>query len=73
MFLYQTLDHIGIQGALGLFDAFVERLFSVIVEDTNRLLRQNRTSVDLFGHEVHRAARDLHAGRERVAHRVPNL
>ena len=70
---HQALDHIGVEPALDLLDAFVQRRLGVAVEDGHRLLGEDRAGVDLLGHEVHGAAGDLHAGGERVAHRVPAL
>ena len=43
----------------------------VVGPDLDGLLGQDRSDVDLLGGDVHRAAGDLHAVVEGVAHRVP--
>jgi hypothetical protein len=52
---------------------FVQRFDRVAVEHRHCLLRQDRTGVDFFSHEVHGRARDLHTELQRVPYRVPAL
>ena len=66
-------QHFGIDPPLDLLDAFVEGLDGVVGEDGHRLLRQDRTLVDLQARQVHGAAGDLDARGERVVDRVPAL
>ena len=53
----QALDDVGVQPALDLLDALVQGVLGVVVEHGYGLLGEDRAGVDLFGHEVHGAAR----------------
>src|SRR5262249_14301537 len=66
-------DHIRIQTSFYLFDALVQAGFRVVVEHGYGFLSEDRPVVDLERRDVHGAAGDLHAERQRVSHRVPAL
>src|SRR6185436_9696837 len=72
--LYEQLsEHFGIDPSFDFLDPLVEGLDRVVGEDGDRLLRQDRTLVDLQARQVHGAAGDLDARGERVVDRVPAL
>ena len=71
--LDELADGGGVEPALDLLDALVQRVFGVAGQDGDGLLRQDRPVVDLFGGDVDGRAGDLDPERQRVAHRVPAL
>src|SRR6478609_3540347 len=58
-------DRGGIEAALDLLDALVERVLGVAVEDGHGLLGEDRTGVDREAGDVDRRAGDLHPGGQR--------
>ena len=68
-----TEQDLGIDPALDLLDALVQRLDGVVGQHGHGFLGEDRALVDLEAGDVDGAAGDLHAVLERVGYRVPAL
>src|SRR4051812_12627484 len=69
-FLEQCAQHLRVEASLDFLDALVECLGSVVGEDPDGLLGEDRTVIHFDRGDVDGAAGHLDAGRERVLDRV---